>query len=141
MSNFWRALLDKLRRDLGLQSHSERVFGLDDELYQTLQNLAEQQQRPPQDVASDLLQTALTRQNAEDDLLRRWEELSLREQQVTALACLGQTNLEIGRRLHISEQTVKSHLRNILSKFELHSKSELRIRLARWDFTGWEDLT
>ena len=39
--------------------------------------------------------------------------LGLREVQVLALIAEGHTNAEIGAALYISEETVKSHLRNI----------------------------
>jgi DNA-binding CsgD family transcriptional regulator len=55
--------------------------------------------------------------------------LSRREAQV-ALACAeGMTNLEIGRRLSIGEQTVKFHLRNIFAKFGVRRRTELISRL------------
>lgn len=46
----------------------------------------------------------------------RPELLSLRELEVLRLMRLGNTNLEIGRRLGIAERTVKSHVTAILTK-------------------------
>jgi DNA-binding CsgD family transcriptional regulator len=55
--------------------------------------------------------------------------LTRREAQV-ALACAeGLTNAAIGRRLFISEQTVKFHLRNIFTKFGVRRRTELISRL------------
>ena len=55
--------------------------------------------------------------------------LSRREAQV-ALCCVeGLTNAEIGRRLAISEQTVKFHLRHIYVKFGVRRRAELISRL------------
>jgi len=56
---------------------------------------------------------------------------------VAALACLNFTNRQIAARLSISPQTVKSHMRNLLLRFELHSKVELRQVLSDWDFSEW----
>jgi DNA-binding CsgD family transcriptional regulator len=59
--------------------------------------------------------------------------LSRREAQV-ALACAeGLTNVEIGQRLFIGEQTVKFHLRNIFTKFGVRRRTELISRLLTRD--------
>jgi DNA-binding CsgD family transcriptional regulator len=55
--------------------------------------------------------------------------LSRREAQV-ALCCVeGLTNAEIGKRLDVSEQTVKFHLRHIFVKFGVKRRAELISRL------------
>jgi DNA-binding CsgD family transcriptional regulator len=55
--------------------------------------------------------------------------LSRREAQV-ALCCVeGLTNAEIGRRLEVSEQTVKFHLRHVFIKFGVRRRAELISRL------------
>jgi DNA-binding CsgD family transcriptional regulator len=55
--------------------------------------------------------------------------LSRREAQV-ALCCVeGLTNAEIGLRLHVTEQTVKFHLRHIFIKFGVKRRAELISRL------------
>jgi DNA-binding CsgD family transcriptional regulator len=55
--------------------------------------------------------------------------LSPREAQV-ALCCVeGLTNAEIGLRLHVTEQTVKFHLRHIFIKFGVKRRAELISRL------------
>jgi DNA-binding CsgD family transcriptional regulator len=50
--------------------------------------------------------------------------LSGREQQVLELTAEGLTNSEIGKRLFISEETVKSHLRALLAKFQARSRAQ-----------------
>lgn len=67
--------------------------------------------------------------------LRAWLELSSRQQQVVALVCAGHTNREIAKRLHLSPNTVKSHLALALGRFGLRSRTELRVALAGWDFS------
>jgi DNA-binding CsgD family transcriptional regulator len=55
--------------------------------------------------------------------------LSRREAQV-ALCCVeGLTNAQIGKRLSVSEQTVKFHLRHIFVKFSVKRRAELISRL------------
>jgi len=63
--------------------------------------------------------------------------LTLRECDVTALTCLGHTNPQMALTLGISVETVKTHVTNALRKFNLHSKADLRVALANWDFTPW----
>ena len=90
-----------------------------------------------QQVAQDLLENALVDRRVAEVHLTHWQALTLRQQQVAALACLNFTNRQIAARLSISPQTVKAHLRNLLHRFELHSKAELRQALEDWDFSEW----
>jgi DNA-binding CsgD family transcriptional regulator len=41
--------------------------------------------------------------------------------------------------LDISVETVKTHVANTLRKFDLHSKADLRVSLAGWDFSAWRE--
>jgi DNA-binding CsgD family transcriptional regulator len=125
--------LQLIQRILGLQ-----VIHLDQPTLAELQNLAEQENRPKEAVAADLLAFALVQRGAAETKLRRWQELSPREREVTALLCLYYTNSQIARRLSISTPTVKTHVRNILRKFGLTRRSDLRLVLAEWDFSAWD---
>ena len=55
---------------------------------------------------------------------RAVEGLSAREAEVLGLVSQGLTNREIGERLHIAENTVKNHLRNILDKLHLSNRAQ-----------------
>ncbi len=83
---------------------------------------------------------ALVQRKTAEINLARWEALSPREQQVAALVCLGFTNRQIADHLVLSHETVKTHVRNVLYKFDLRSKAELRQALADWDFSAWQNL-
>jgi DNA-binding NarL/FixJ family response regulator len=50
--------------------------------------------------------------------------VSARELEVLQLVAQGLSNREIGKRLFISENTVKNHVRNILEKLQLHSRMD-----------------
>jgi len=126
---FWQLI----QRILDLQ-----VLHLDRPTLNELQNLAEQENRPKEVVAADLLAFALVQRGAAETKLRRWQELSPREREVTALVCLGYANRQIAARLSISLPTVKTHVRNILRKFGLSRRSDLRLVLAEWDFGAWD---
>lgn len=90
-----------------------------------------------QQVAQDLLTDALLDRQVAEAHLKRWRQLTPRQQQVAALACLNFTNRQIAARLKLSPQTIKAHMRNLLHRFSLHSKAELRQALADWDFSEW----
>jgi two-component system NarL family response regulator len=70
--------------------------------------------------------------------------LTGRELGVLELAAEGLTNRQIGRRLGISENTVKNHIRNILEKLHLHSRMEAvlyAVRAELIDLDGGENKT
>jgi DNA-binding CsgD family transcriptional regulator len=51
-----------------------------------------------------------------------------------AMTSLGYTNRQIAVRLKVSPDTVNGYVRQVLVKFNLHSKNELRTLLGIWDF-------
>jgi len=55
--------------------------------------------------------------------------LSNREQEVTKLVLEGKSNKQIASALHISENTVEFHLKNIYSKSQVNSRTELILKL------------
>jgi DNA-binding NarL/FixJ family response regulator len=57
--------------------------------------------------------------------------LTARELEVLRLAADGLTNRQIGRRLGISENTVKNHIRNVLEKLHLHTRMEAVLYAVR----------
>jgi two-component system NarL family response regulator len=57
--------------------------------------------------------------------------LSPREEEVVRHVALGLRNDEVGKRLFISEQTVKKHLNNIFQKLGIHDRTELTVHAIR----------
>jgi DNA-binding CsgD family transcriptional regulator len=136
------SFLKHLLSSLGLiNKSSERKYELDENLRVWLEEIAYQERRPVEEIAADLLQEAVDqRQNAAIHL-QRWQELSPRQQDIAALTCLGYTNQQIAIRLHLSPETIKTHLRGILKKFGVKKKFELRQLLSDLDFSAWERLS
>ncbi|MBE2215249.1 MAG: response regulator transcription factor [Opitutaceae bacterium] len=66
----------------------------------------------PRDVASRLA------------MRKTYEPLSTREIEVLRLIARGRANKEIARELSISENTVKDHMKNILSKLHVSARTE-----------------
>lgn len=132
--SLWRHVM----RFFGYRQSDERVFRFDGELVESLRDLAAREECSAEDMAADLLTDALVKRREAEIYLRVWKELTPREQQAAALTCLGYTNRQIAGRLMISPETVKTHVRNALLKFGLHSKADLRRELSGWDFSAWE---
>ncbi len=124
--SWWKKLWDGFRRGEPGREERRLTFAAEQELLKELQSLADLEQRPAEEVAADLLHQALLRRRAAETHLERWQALSPREQQVAALVCLSYTNRQIAAKLSISQETVKTHIRNLLIKFDLRSKVELR---------------
>jgi DNA-binding NarL/FixJ family response regulator len=126
-----------MQRWLGALAYRGWRRGMDEGLAEALRAIAELEQRAEEEVAVDMLLVALDRRQAAELSLERWRKLSQREQEVTALVCLKLSNQEIAERLVLSPETVKTHMRRILQKLDLHSKAELRLMYADWDFSRW----
>jgi two-component system, NarL family, response regulator LiaR len=67
-------------------------------------------------------------------------KLSTREVEVLREAALGRTNREIGDRLFISEETVKSHVAHVLAKLELQNRTQLVAYAVRHRLVDMEEL-
>ncbi len=135
--SIWQRLL-KL---IGLRPKSNpRTYEISEFLQVTLTTIAKHEGRPEDELFPDILAAGLTQYISKDKLWNRWQSLSTREQEVAALACLGYTNREIGKHLHISPETVKVRLQKAHMKFGVTTRSQLRMLLEDWDFTAWENL-
>ena len=124
---------------IGLRPDSgSRTYELSESMQTTLTTLAKHESRPVDELIPDLLAAGLTQYHTVDELLPKWESLSPRERDVAALACLGYTNPQIAVRLGTSTETIKSQMRAVLFKFDIETRSQLRMILAGWDFSAWK---
>ena len=115
-----------------------RYFEISESLQVTLSTLAEREGRPEDEFAQELLAAGLTEYYSLDELWKKWESLTPREKEVTALVCLGCTNRQAAARMSVTSATVKFHLHNVLEKFSLESRSQLQKMLEGWDFSAWK---
>ncbi len=141
--HFFQRLWERIRRTLrqeALTGHDEptRRYHLETHLVKTLHGLAQTEQRPVRDVASDLLVSVLVQHRAQQELLQCWASLTPREQEVTALICLGYTTNQVAVRLYITPSTIKSHVHKVVHKFAIENRNELRRLLSEWDFSQWD---
>jgi len=132
------SFLERLRHSLGLAAPLPPAsIEISPVLLPHLERIAAQDGQPLDAVIDDLLHRALSERLVALAHLQRWQALTPREQQTAALACLGYTNQEIAAHMVISPNTVRTHMRHILHKFDANSKTELREMLAGWDFSAW----
>jgi DNA-binding NarL/FixJ family response regulator len=126
-----RKLLQKLK---GTDS---RTFHADQELLAAIQEAAQEQGRTEEEVWMEFVRAGHDQYLQTTELEECWDTLTEREQEVTALACMGYRNYEIAETLSISHETVKSHLQNIFNKFDIRNRNELRRALKDWRFEEW----
>ncbi len=86
-----------------------------------------------EEVLAECIQNKIVADTGKNEIevLKIYDALSHREQEILELIATGLTSKLIGERLGLSERTVQGHRLNISKKFNIHSKKEL---LACWDF-------
>ena len=114
-----------------------RIFLQDEEIITLVRNAAKQQGRSEAEIITDFTKAGWDQLQQATEMEERWDSLSRREQQVVALICLGHRNYQIAEILVIAPETVKTHLQNIFTKFNLRSSKELRLVLKDWNFANW----
>lgn len=126
-----RKLLEKLK------GSDVRAFQADQALLAAIQEAAQEQGRSEEEVWMEFARAGHDQYLQTSELEDCWDGLTEREQEVTALACMGYRNYEIAETLGISHETVKTHLQNIFTKFDIRSRRELRLALKDWRFEEW----
>ena len=136
MSSGFDFIVENLRT---LRHSSNLKLKLDDLSIELLQELVQGQPYDIEELATRLLAQAIREYHqTTDENVRLWETLSERQQQVAALVCLKYTNDEIAEKLHISSDTVKTHVSNILRKFQVRGRHQLAHILRKWDFSRFD---
>jgi two-component system NarL family response regulator len=104
-----------------------------DELADAVRAVAAGESRLAPVMASKLLTefTALSRRAASDPPPVLTPHLTAREMEVLRQVAKGSSNREIASALFISQNTVKNHVRNILEKLQLHSRTEAVVYAVR----------
>ena len=131
-------LLDHILHRLGFIRPHPTLIPIDEELLGLLQHIAAKNGLTVPETAHQLLSFAVGEHFMADENLSNWYALTGREKEAAAFTCLGYTNQEIAEKMVISPNTVKSHLRNVLTKFDVNSKAELQVLLATWNFEAWD---
>ena len=130
---FLRQFLAKRRKE-----KEPRVYLKDDQLVVRVKKIAVDQRRAEQEIYDDIIAAGIKVLQDKDEYADVWDSLSEREQQVTALTCLGYRSYEIAGMLGISYETVRTHSKHVYAKFGLNRKN-LRLALKDWGFQDWLD--
>jgi DNA-binding NarL/FixJ family response regulator len=95
-----------------------------EELVDAVRAVARGETLIPPPMLVPLLNDLLDRRHQHENALLRLAELSPREREVLALLARGATTAAIADALVISSETARTHIQNILSKLEVHSRLE-----------------
>jgi two-component system, NarL family, response regulator LiaR len=106
-----------------------------DELRQAIKAAAAGQVQLAPEAAARLMREVRIPENPET-----LEALTERETEVLKLVARGQANKQIARNLYIGEKTVKTHVRNILMKFSVRSRTQAALYAARYGLVSLEEL-
>ena len=133
-------LLRKLLKAIRQKRKNDSItFHTDMELLSVIQEAAQKQGNTEEEVLISFAKTGSYQYLQNTKLEACWDTLSEREQEIAALACMKKRNLEIANILGISSETVKTHLSNIYTKFNIRSRKELQLFLFNWRFEEyWE---
>lgn len=130
-------LIDNLLKQNGY-IRPESFAAVDPNLIPLIEDIAREEGLTIPETVNRLLSFAIGEHHATNDNLMRWDELTPRQQDTAAYACLEFNNMEIAQKMSISVNTVKTHLRRVLQTFEVGSKRELQLVLVSWDFSDWK---
>ncbi len=122
--------------DLGL-IRNKTVVVRNELTVSALQELAAKKQLSPDELASRMLDAAIEQEKGHDADIDWWDTLSIREQQVVALAVKRYTNNQIALILNISPSTVKTYFFTASRKAGVNGRKELAEKFFEFDFENW----
>ena len=102
-----------------------------DEILETTRRLAAGETLISQEEVVEMLHIAGQSREEEREARASIEQITRREMQVLQSLAEGLTNREIAERLHMSVDTERTHMMNILSKLGVHSRLQALLFAAR----------
>ena len=131
--SIWQRLLNLIgKRPKPTPGH--RIYQVTESLQVMISSVAQREGLPEDEFVADLVAAGLVQHLGIADFAPKWKSLSKREKQVARLVRRGMTNRQIAGELSLSTETINTHVQNIMRKFGLNDKSELRHILALINF-------
>jgi DNA-binding NarL/FixJ family response regulator len=109
--------------EAGANGYLTKMFALS-ELMTTARAVHRGETVVPSTMLGGLLERLMLRRRQEGEAMKRMANLTRRERQVLALMAEGGNKETIARTLVISPETARTHIHNVLSKLEVHSRLE-----------------
>jgi DNA-binding NarL/FixJ family response regulator len=106
-----------------------------EDLCAALENVAAGHAMIPPEMLGSLLRTLIERRREHSAAMERYLRLSERERQVLTLLVGGLDKEDIAAELVISAHTARTHIQNVLTKLEVHSRLEAVALAAELDLT------
>jgi DNA-binding CsgD family transcriptional regulator len=122
---------------IGLRTDTRSRSSQNTKIRLQVSQIAEREGRPEPEIVTQLLVAGLQKYYSRMEVMSKWESLSPRQKEVAILIEKGMTNEEIAKRLSISNETIKTHVANILRKFSVNEKSEVRHMLRVMKKNHW----
>jgi len=119
-------------------SNGHLTFEMDTELSTQLWLAARLQDITPASLVGELLTRGLAQEAFRVQAEAALATLTPREQEIAWLTAQGHTNCQIAENLVISPETVKTHMRHVLDKFNVNSKTDLRLLFIDLGVRWWE---
>ena len=134
--SIWQRLLYLI----GLRPNSgSRTYEISESLQTTLTTLAKHESRPVDELIPDLLAAGLTQYRTTDELWPKWESLLHANEMWRHWLVWAIPIPRSVRGLALPPETIKTQMRSVLRKFDVETRSQLRMLLASWDFSAWKD--
>jgi len=122
---------------IGLRTDTRSRSSQNTKIRLQVSQIAEREGRPEPEIVTQLLVAGLQKYYSRMEVMSKWESLSPRQKEVAIFIEKGMTNEEIAKRLSISNETIKTHVANILRKFNVNEKSEVRHMLRVMKKNHW----
>ncbi len=131
--SIWQRLLNLIGKHPKTEP-GHRIYQVSESLQILVSSVAQREGLPEDEFLDDLVAAGLVEHLGIAEFAPKWKSLTKREKEVARLVRHGLTNRQIAGQLAVSTETVNTHVQNIMRKFGVSDKAELRHILALINF-------